>query len=287
MDTKKLLATLRGHYIAETTQPGARDGGVFASEVAMNGSWGGPGTRRADALYAGFTSASGRILIGHEIKVSRADWRNELTKVGKADAWADACHAWYIVAPSTEVVPPEELPDGWGLMLPPRTSRGRRMRIEVKATVKPEAEHAPPWWAVRSLMARLETLGHQEVVEEVKLLTEARVAEEKKRWEVVEARREIDREKEYRLHALGALERELGLEIVPWRSQLEDGKVSAAAVARGVRIAALLESDSRALERLDGVVANIEEAITSLREAVPEVQELAGATEPQRSAVKA
>lgn len=278
MDTKELLATLRGHYIAETTQPGARDGGVFASEVAMNGSWGGPGTRRADALYAGFTSASGRILIGHEIKVSRSDWRNELTKVGKADAWADACHAWYIVAPSTEIVPPEELPDGWGLMLPPRTSRGRRMRIEVKATVKPE-EHAPPWWAVRSLMARLETLGHQEVVEQVKHLTEARVEEMKQRWEAVEASRKIDHEKESRLWALEGLERELGVGIEAWRSRLAEGKVSAAAVARGVRIAALLEADSRSLERLDGVVANIEDAIVSLRKALPEVQELAGATD--------
>lgn len=233
MDTKELLAVLRGHYIAETDQPGARDGGVFASEVAMNGSWGGPGTRRADALYAGFTSASGRILIGHEIKVSRSDWRNELTKVGKADAWADACHAWYIVAPSTEIVPPEELPDGWRLMLPPRTSRGRRMKIEVKARVKSEAEHTPPWWAVRSFMARLETLGHQEMVEQVKHLTEARVAEMKRRWESIEASRKIDYETEHRARTLEGLERELGVEIAPWRSQLEEGKVSAAAVARG------------------------------------------------------
>lgn len=277
MDTKELLATLRGHYIAETTQAGARDGGVFASEVAMNGSWGGPGTRRADALYAGFTSASGRILVGHEIKVSRSDWRNELVKVGKADAWADACHAWYIVAPSTEIVPPEELPNGWGLMLPPRTSRGRRMRIEVKATVKPE-DHVPPWWAVRSFMARMETLGHQEIVEQVQHLTEARVAEMKQRWEAVEASRKIDHAKESRLWALEGLERELGMGIEAWQSRLAKGKVSAAAVARGVRIAALLEADSRALERLDGAVANIEEAIASLRNTVPEVQALAGAS---------
>lgn len=40
MDAKELLATLRGHYIAETTQTGTHDGGVFASEVAVNGSWG-------------------------------------------------------------------------------------------------------------------------------------------------------------------------------------------------------------------------------------------------------
>lgn len=285
MDTKELLATLRGHYIAETDQPGARDGGVFASEVAMNGSWGGPGTRRADALYAGFTSASGRILIGHEIKVSRSDWRNELTKVGKADAWADACHAWYIVAPSTDIVPPEELPDGWGLMLPPRTSRGRRMKIEVKAAVKPE-DHAPPWWAVRSLMARLETLGHQEMVEQSKNLAEARVAEMRKRMEDINARRQADLELEHRAGILDGLERELGVEIAPWRTQLNEGKVSVAAVARGARIAAMLESDSRALERLDGLLEDIAESVARLRNVLPEAQALAGAASTSESARK-
>lgn len=135
MTTGELLGKLRAHYIPETTDQNARDGGKFAHEISVNGAQG-TGSRRADAIYAGFTSASGRILIGHELKVSYADWRAELTDANKADTWADACHAWYIVAPSTDVVPPEELPDGWGLMLPPKTARGRRMRIKVKARVK-------------------------------------------------------------------------------------------------------------------------------------------------------
>lgn len=277
MDTKDLLAALRAHYIAENTTTGARDGGVFAPEVAMNGSWGGPGTRRADALYAGFTSASGRILVGHEIKVSRSDWRNELTKVGKADAWADACHAWYIVAPSTDIVPPEELPEGWGLMLPPRTSRGRRMQIAVKATVK--TEHDPPWWAVRSLMARLDTLAHQARTEEVSRLVALRVAEAEERWKVRNAGRTVDYEKESRLRTLEALERELGSEITAWRTQLEAGRVSADAVARGVRIAALLEDDAMTLMHLDRVVEDVAKAAEGLRAALPEVRALTGGQE--------
>lgn len=278
MDTKELLATLRGHYIAETAQTGARDGGVFASEVAMNGSWGGPGTRRADALYAGFTSASGRILVGHEIKVSRSDWRNELTKTGKADAWADACHAWYIVAPSTDVVPPEELPEGWGLMLPPRSSRGRRMKVEVKATVKPE--HAPPWWAVRSLMARLETLEHQSRVDEVARIVEARVVKATARADARAKQAQVDYETKSRLHALDALEHTLGITVATWRTDLNEGRVSAEAVARGVRIAALLERDATSLARLDYLVDQIAQATTGLREALPQVQALTQGIDP-------
>lgn len=161
-------------------------------------------------------------------------------------------------------------------MLPPRTSRGRRMRIAMKATVKPEAEHDPPWWAVRSFMARLETLGHQEQVRQVKHLTEARMAEERGRWEAREAAREVDFEKESRLRALEALERELGVEIAAWASKLDEGKVSAAAVARGVRIAAMLEKDAQALDRLDSVVEEMGRAVSGLRRALPEVKELSG-----------
>lgn len=146
-----LLARLRRHYL----KPGPFPGGVFVPECGQNGE----GLQRCDALYVGFTSSSGRILVGHEIKVSRADWRHELDQPDKADGWADQCHAWYVVAPSTAEVPPEELPHGWGLLVPnPRTST--RMDVKVRAAV--HAERVPAWWAVRSIMARLDTLQQQE-----------------------------------------------------------------------------------------------------------------------------
>lgn len=278
MDANDLLAVLRSHYIAQTTAPGARDGGVFAPEVAMNGSWGGPGTRRADALYSGFTAASGRILIGHEIKVSRADWRNELTKVGKADAWADACHAWYIVAPSTDVAPPEELPNGWGLMLPPRSSRGRRMQIAIKASVK--TDHDPPWWAVRSLMARLETLEHQTRADEVSRIVKARVEEERARFEARAKRQEVDHELQSRVSALETLERSLGVTITSWGTDLDADRVSAQTVARGMRIAALLERDANALGHLGRFVDDLARATDGLRETLPQVRALAEGHDP-------
>jgi hypothetical protein len=152
MRTDELLARLRRHYI-KPSDP--LPGGVFIPECGWNGSTGG----RVDALYVGFTSTSGRILVGHELKVSRADWRHELDQNGKADAWHDQCHAWYVVAPSTEIVPPDELPDGWGLLVvDARTTT--RLKCVVKATRRTVT---PSWNATRSIIARQDTLRAQAI----------------------------------------------------------------------------------------------------------------------------
>jgi hypothetical protein len=154
--TADLLARLDRHYI----KPGeAYPGGVFIPEVGWNG---GTANSRCDAIYVGFTGSSGRLLIGHEVKVTRADWRRELDHPGKADAWADQCHAWYVVAPSTAVVKPEELPHGWGLLtINPRTTV--RLDVTVKAAV--HADRAPSWDAVRSVLSRADTLRAQAIVD--------------------------------------------------------------------------------------------------------------------------
>lgn len=150
--TAALLERLHRHYI----KPGPMPGGVFVPECGINGAV----QTRADALYVGFTSTSGRLLVGHELKVSRADWRKELDTAGKADFWADNCHAWYIVAPSIEIVPPEELPHGWGLMIP---SARTKTRMEVKVKAEVHADRTPTWKAVRSILARLDTLQTQQM----------------------------------------------------------------------------------------------------------------------------
>lgn len=60
----ELLERLKRHYI----KPGdLMPGGAFLPEVVL-------GSRRADALYVGFFRSRGKMLVGHEIKVSRADW---------------------------------------------------------------------------------------------------------------------------------------------------------------------------------------------------------------------
>lgn len=153
--TAELLALLHRHYI----KPGANlPGGVFLHEVGGNGSWG--ASSRADALYIGFTSSSGRILVGHELKVSRSDWLSELNKAGKADQWADQCHQWWLVVSDPGIVHDGELPHGWGLMVPGKSRT--RMDIRVPAVTKPD--HTPSWDAMRSIVARSDTLRANEIL---------------------------------------------------------------------------------------------------------------------------
>lgn len=157
-NTTALLALLKRHYI----RPG-RDlpGGVFLPEVGQNGSWG--AGSRCDAIYVGFTSSSGRLLVGHELKVSRADWLNELNKPGKADQWADECHEWWLVVPNPAIVHEGELPAGWGLMYPGRSKT--RMQVHTPAARKDPRTHQPSWDAVRSIIARHDTLRAETIHE--------------------------------------------------------------------------------------------------------------------------
>lgn len=159
--TADLMARLRRHYI----KPGERiPTGVFLPEIGWNGT---AKTSRCDALYIGFSSASGRLLVGHEVKASRADWLNELRKLDKADDWADQCHQWWLVT-VPGVVRDGELPASWGLMLPGPSKT--RMRIEVKAHTF-EAR-TPNWDTARSITHRLEVLHRDTIAAQLAKATE-------------------------------------------------------------------------------------------------------------------
>lgn len=147
MATPELLERLRRHYI----KPGdPLPGGMFLPEVTH----GQAGGRRVDALYVGFARSRGLHLIGHELKVSRADWIHELESIQKAEVWASQCHAWYLVAADPSICPIPELPHGWGLMIPGPSKT--RMQIVVKATVDPAVQ--PSWTATHSILKRVDTL---------------------------------------------------------------------------------------------------------------------------------
>ncbi|QDZ15805.1 hypothetical protein [Humibacter ginsenosidimutans] len=144
MTAKELLARLERHYI----KPGDdMPGGMFMPEVALNG-------RRADALYVGFFASRGKRLVGHEIKVARSDWLHELDQPAKAEEWEQHCHSWYVVAPSTEIVRPEELPEGWGLLLPGKS----RTRLDVKVKAAVHDERNPSWEATHALVQKADSL---------------------------------------------------------------------------------------------------------------------------------
>lgn len=128
MNPSDLLDALCRHY----RKPGTdRDGEILLTEAQAPG-----GDRRIDLLRIGLWASRGYGIDGHELKTTRSDWLRELDDPAKAEAWWPYVHRWWVVAPDTETVRPDELPTGWGLMLPPRTSRGRRFRIAVAADEK-------------------------------------------------------------------------------------------------------------------------------------------------------
>jgi len=145
--TADLMDRLRHHYVQQVIG-GSSLGGRLLEEVGWNGT---ENSRRCDALFIGFTSTTGRLLVGHEVKASRADWRNELRQLDKAGEWADQCHQWWLVT-VPGVVNDGELPNGWGLMVP---GRGRLLKVLTPARNFPN--RVPSWDAARSIVARVGT----------------------------------------------------------------------------------------------------------------------------------
>jgi hypothetical protein len=88
-------------------------------------------TRACDALGIGLWPSRGCHLYGFEIKASRSDWLRELKEAAKAEAFVPYCDYWFIVAGSRDIIKAEELPPGWGLIVP----RGDGLNIQVAATL--------------------------------------------------------------------------------------------------------------------------------------------------------
>lgn len=78
------------------------------------------------------------VMHGHEVKVSRSDWLTELRTPEKAEAFRQHMHYWWLVAADMSIVR-DDLPDGWGLMVP----HGNSLRVVVQATPNTAPEPMP------------------------------------------------------------------------------------------------------------------------------------------------
>ena len=266
--TAELLALLKRHYV----KPGlALPGGIFLPEVGWNGGNGGG----CDAIWVGFTSSSGRILVGHELKVSRSDWLSELSKPGKADAWADQCHQWWLVVSDPMIVHEGELPAGWGLMSPGRSRT--RMQVHVPAERKPVG-HVPSWTAVRSVMARQDTLRAQAIenaradayraaTAEVNERVEQRIAQELARAASNDELSRVSRER------LRALEKALGVSINWGEPGAYYAQVTIPEVEQVRQVLTETRSVKAAVRRMVGAAAgypidNLQRAVDTMRDAL-------------------
>lgn len=121
---RDVIEMLRRHYLPEGRQPA----GIFAPEIQAP-----EGQRRADLIWQGVTAAGGSELIGHEVKVSRADVLVELEDLTKSDPWQRYCDRWWLVIPDPALIEGLTLPPSWGVLAPPSGRRTRSMTVLVPA----------------------------------------------------------------------------------------------------------------------------------------------------------
>lgn len=142
MTAGALTAVLRRHYLPESKPPG----GLFATEIQAPGA----SLRRADALWMPLVSSRGEELIGHELKVSRADVVVELQDHTKCEPWFQFCGRWWLVVADPSLVEGLEVPEAWGIMAPPSGRRTRSMTILRAAPALKPRNPAP---AIQRLLA--------------------------------------------------------------------------------------------------------------------------------------
>lgn len=161
MTSGSMLDMLRRHYVPDESRPA----GVFAPEIQAPG----PVGRRADLIWQGCTAAAGNALVGHEIKVTRADVLTELSDLTKSDPWQKYCDRWYLVVPHVSLIQGLDLPESWGVLLPPSGRRTRSMTVHRPAPELRPLEQGPAlktlvaWqcWKLRDQRNQVETLQRE------------------------------------------------------------------------------------------------------------------------------
>lgn len=101
--------------------------------------------RRADAVCMNIWPSKGYAIHGFEIKVSRADFLNEMKDITKAKAVAKYCDFWWLATPAG-LVKAEEVPASWGLM------ELHKNGLKIKKQAPQAASPTPP---DRSFMASM------------------------------------------------------------------------------------------------------------------------------------
>ncbi|MCU1418694.1 MAG: hypothetical protein JWP32_2868 [Schumannella sp.] len=140
---KEMIEMLRAHYIA----PSKPASGYFCPELSSP-----EGNRRADLIWLPLTHTQRGEIIGHEVKVSRADVIQELADPTKADAWIRHCTQWWLVVADPKLIDGLTIPEHWGVLAPPSGRRTRTMTVLKEA---PKLRPVDQAMALAAILSRL------------------------------------------------------------------------------------------------------------------------------------
>lgn len=89
-------------------------------------------TRTIDGMAVGLWQSLKAEVLGFECKSSRSDFLREVADPSKSDAFYPHCNRFWLVVGDAKVASPDEVPMGWGLLVP----RGNGLVEKVRATRK-------------------------------------------------------------------------------------------------------------------------------------------------------
>lgn len=266
MRTAELLAALRAHYspaqaAKDRDRRGDTDPELLIEEVAAPGS-----NRRCDLMRIGVWPSRGQHIAVHELKTSRSDWQRELDDPAKAEAWWPYCHQFWVVAPDG-LIDPAEVPDRWGLMVPPANRRHRRFRI-----IKP-APTKTPQISIELLIEIVRRVDNARLTQIIELnrdrdsLVREQVTARLKEHRREAAAHHVDPDTAERLELLNRLEAGLGTTLSLWATpRPERAALSTLSVAEVAAAFADYTRDHVVLQRreaeLDRVTRRLHHTVT-------------------------
>jgi len=199
METEELLEKLSKKFSKPgyVFLPGVRNSTGFPSSI-----------RTADAIAMSLWPSRGLYLHGFELKVSRADWLNELKNPNKAEEIAQYCDFWWLVISDEEIIEKGELPPTWGLMI----TNGRNNTIKViKEALQRKGAFVPPCFLASILRSATEGM-----IPEVTIQTEIDRAKERQKSIDSFEINNFKRQRDEALKAIDDFEEISGLHISTW-----------------------------------------------------------------------
>ena len=251
-------ADVLGLLRAKLTKPGNGGAGEFALLAHVRNRAGFDARRTFDAVAVSLWPSRGFTLHCYEVKCSRSDWLSELKEPAKAEAAAEFCDHFSIVAAGPGIVRDGELPPTWGLLV----VRGAALRTVVRAPLLPGADINRP--LPRSVVVpMLRSAGAAVAVAPVELAA-ARTEGAKDALARYQAEaRALGDELTRMRGAVGAFEDAAGVNLLAWST--DPGAV-------GTTVKAVLASERAeevARERLSTLRAQLVEAVAAIDRAQP------------------